>query len=157
MSCMWHGHWGIGHMPHRECAHIPMAVFPLRMQEPPGMTPPDNDTTTWPPHHHTMTMQPPWEHNRMMWWHYHETIMTQRGYHNGMQPEQDMTQWYDNDATMIPPHNDVTITQWCDYNRTMRQQHDDDTMMTMIGETLPHLLSLPICICSFYLVTYSNY
>ena len=29
MPHMWHGHWGIGHMPNCECTHIPIAVFLL--------------------------------------------------------------------------------------------------------------------------------
>ena len=29
MPHMWHGHWGIGHTPNCECAHIPIAVFSL--------------------------------------------------------------------------------------------------------------------------------
>jgi hypothetical protein len=29
MPCTWHGRWGIGHTPNRECAHIPVAPFPF--------------------------------------------------------------------------------------------------------------------------------
>ena len=29
MPRTWHGRWGIGHTPNRECAHIPIAVFSL--------------------------------------------------------------------------------------------------------------------------------